>query len=74
MFNRNQNYDPIIKAFMLRSSRQLRKGARSNDAALMWAILFNLKGVISSYEDAAEEALLVAKLSHDLDTHNAKAK
>ena len=74
MFNRNSNYDPLIKSFMLRSSRQLRKGARSNDAALMWAILFNLKGVIASYEDAAEEALLVARLGHDIDEHNAKAK
>jgi hypothetical protein len=74
MFNRKSDYDPIVKAFMLRSAKHLRKGARSNDPALMWAILFNLKGVIASYEDAAEESLLVAKLGHDIDTHNAKAK
>lgn len=70
----HQDFDPVVQSFMLRSAKYLRKGAKSKDPALMWAILFNLKGVIHSYESAAEEALLIAKLNHDIDKHNEKAK
>lgn len=48
-----KNYDPAIKDFMKRSSKLMRKAARSNDPALMWAVLHNLQSVLDGYEMAA---------------------
>jgi hypothetical protein len=60
-------YDPMVRDFMITSSKLLRKGARKKDPALMWAILVNLEGVIDSFTQAAEEQYLVAKMHKDID-------
>jgi hypothetical protein len=60
------NYDPIVREFMVTSSKMLRKGARRKDPKLMWAILMNLDSVLDSFVQAAEEQYLVAQLQEDI--------
>jgi hypothetical protein len=60
------DYDPIVREFMVTSSKMLRKGARRKDPKLMWAILMNLDSVLDSFVQAAEEQYLVAQLQEDI--------
>ena len=60
------DYDPIVREFMITSSKMLRKGARRKDPKLMWAILMNLDSVLDSFVQAAEEQYLVAQLQEDI--------
>ena len=60
------NYDPLVREFMVTSSKMLRKGARRKDPKLMWAILMNLESVLDSFVQAAEEQYLVAQLHEDM--------
>ena len=53
-----RQYDPAVQAFMRRAAKNLRKGARSKDPALMWAIIHNLQSTIDSYETGAHEAAM----------------
>jgi len=53
-------YDPIVREFMITSSKLLRKGAR------MWAILVNIEGVLETFLQAAEEQYLVTQLREDI--------
>jgi hypothetical protein len=60
-------YDPLVREFMVTSSKMLRKGARRKDPKLMWAILMNLDGVLETYLQAAEEQYLVTQLHEDIE-------
>ncbi len=60
------DHDPIVREFMITSSKMLRKGARRKDPKLMWAILMNLDSVLDSFVQAAEEQYLVAQLQEDI--------
>jgi hypothetical protein len=53
-----KKYDPAVQAFMRRAAKNLRKGARSKDPSLMWAVICNLQSVIDTYEEAAHEAAM----------------
>jgi len=59
-------YDPIVREFMITSSKLLRKGARRKDPKLMWAILVNIEGVLETFLQAAEEQYLVTQLREDI--------
>ena len=52
-----RNYDPAVRAFMKRGSKLLRKGARSKDPSVMWAVLYNLQSVLDGYEEAAHKTM-----------------
>ena len=62
-----QEYDPQVREFMLASAKLLRKGARSKDAGLMWAVLVNLDSVLESFIYPAEEQYLVSKLRKEIE-------
>jgi hypothetical protein len=61
-----KKYDPVVREFMITSSKMLRRGARRKDPKLMWAILINLNGVLDSFLQAAEEQYLVTQLHEDI--------
>jgi hypothetical protein len=52
---------------MITSAKMLRKGARSKDAGLMWAVLVNLDSVLESFLMPAEEQYLVSKLRKEIE-------
>jgi hypothetical protein len=62
-----KDYDPMIREFMITSAKMLRKGARSKDAGLMWAVLVNLDSVLESFLMPAEEQYLVSKLRKEIE-------
>lgn len=62
-----QDYDPNVREFMITASKLLRKGARSKDAGLMWAMLVNLDSVLESFIEPAEEQYLVSKLRKEIE-------
>ena len=62
-----KDYDPMIREFMITSAKMLRKGARSKDAGLMWAVLVNLDSVLESFLIPAEEQYLVSKLRKEIE-------
>jgi len=57
----------MIREFMITSAKMLRKGARSKDAGLMWAVLVNLDSVLESFLMPAEEQYLVSKLRKEIE-------
>jgi hypothetical protein len=61
-----KEYDPNVRNFMINTAKMLRKGARSKDAGLMWAMLVNLENVLDSYVTPAEEQYLVSKLRQEI--------
>jgi hypothetical protein len=61
------DYDPNVREFMINTAKMLRKGARSKDAGLMWAMLVNLENVLDSYVTPAEEQYLVSKLHKEIE-------
>lgn len=67
-------YDPMVREFMITSSKLLRKGARRKDPKLMWAILMNLNGVLDSFLQAAEEQYLVAELQEGIEKREKREK
>lgn len=62
-----KDYNPMIREFMITSAKMLRKGARSKDAGLMWAVLVNLDSVLESFLMPAEEQYLVSKLRKEIE-------
>ena len=67
-----KEYDPMVREFMITSAKLLRKGARSKDAGLMWAILVNLDSVLESFLIPAEEQYLVSKLRKEIEQREAE--